>query len=577
MKTFTKILSVLISFAFLLVSLPSIHSLAANDDETTTLISDENSDIVYFNKAELKPGIGEKYKLTLFSKNNVTYSDINYYSDNSNIAAISANGTVTAKSVGTVKVFAETEEGYIAQCTVIVKKKPKSIELNASKLTLGVKESFDLDSYVNSGSGAVVRKYTSSNTSVAKVNGNGIVTAVKTGTVNIKVSCYNGVYTTCAVTVKKAPSSVSLSKTSVTMYMNTKITLKAGIPSGSASKITYSSSNESAATVSSSGVVTPRKKGLTTITAETYNGKVAVCNLKVKVVNYNKAYTSSQVRKDISYLKEKYPNVISVSSIGTTAKGNSIPLVKLGKGSKKALIIGGLHSREHMTVSFTMRCIEDYAAIYSNTTTIYGSYDMKELLDNYTLYIVPMANPDGLDIVNNAQKALYDNSKKSYLYKRNANGVNLNRNFPFLWSKITNGTKISSEDYKGKSAGSEPETKALMNICKNNDFRWMFSMHLQGNNVYWRDSYNGTVSSDEALVNKLNKVCGYIKSSKSTDVNGYGGGFENWFRCEFGKPGFCVELVPVKYGYTYKMSENSDFEKLTVWSKTRYTFVQGML
>ena len=117
----------------------------------------------------------------------------------------------------------------------------------------------------------------------------------------------------------------------------------------------------------------------------------------------------------------------------------------------------------------------------------------------------------------------------------------------------------------------------MMTLCEIHEFEWMYSMHLYGNNIYWRDKVNGVIPGDEALVNKLNKACGFIISPSTTDVNSYGGGFENWFRQTYKKPGFCVELVPLDRNYRYEIERTKDFNNLTNWSKTKYAFIQGMI
>ncbi len=296
-----------------------------------------------------------------------------------------------------------------------------------------------------------------------------------------------------------------------------------------------------------------------------------------KTVNYEKAYTSDKVISDVKSLKRNYRSVIETDVIGYSPKGSPIPLIKLGNGEKKALITAGIHSREYLTISFTMRCVEEYAEAYCSDTGMYGDYDMVKLLDEYTLYIVPMSNPDGLDIVTDKQKTLFDDSYKDETYARNANGVNLNRNFPFAWEQITDSQGPELSTYKGAYAASEPETQALMKLCENNSFEWLYSMHLFGNNVYWRDSENGVIPGDEELADKLSSVCGFYKSPESTDPNGYGGGFENWFRAEFNKPAFCVELVPLEQNYQFEISRTIEFNTLTNWEITRFAFIQGML
>ena len=295
------------------------------------------------------------------------------------------------------------------------------------------------------------------------------------------------------------------------------------------------------------------------------------------IVDFNTAYTYSTLSRVIMGLKIAYPALIKVNNIGFSAMNRKIPIIMLGKGEKKALIVSAIHAREFLTAGFTMRCVEEYAKAYYSESGMYGKYNIKQFLNDFTLFLVPVANPDGLEIVTAEEFTLYDCSRKEETYKRNANGVNLNRNFPFFWEKITDGKDIALENFKGNKKSSEPETQALIKLCKEENFEWMFSMHLKGNNIFWRDEANGEIQGDEKIADKLVSECSYIKSQVTNDVNAYAGGFENWFRSTFGKPAFCIELVPLDKNYNYEPERTNDFENLTNWNKTKYTFLQGMI
>lgn len=457
----------------------------------------------------------------------------------------------------------------------------KSVKLSRTKKSLGVGEKYKLGIISKP---AVQLKYlgakfTSSNSKVASVSYNGTVTAKKTGTAKITIKTANGKKATCIVTVKKAPTVLSLNKKSAIIYMSDKLTLAPVFRSNEASgTIKYSVSNSKIASVSSNGVVTPKMRGTVTVTAKTYNGKTAKCKIIIKIVNYKKAYTPNQVYKDINSLQKAFPDIIEVSTIGKSCKNRDIRLLKVGKGRKKALIVSGIHSREHITISFTMRTVEEYCSAYKSNQK-YGGYDMRKLLGEYTLYIVPMCNPDGTQIANTAETPTKVFSGFSHdEFKCNARNVNLNRNFPFYWSSISDGKVIGTQNYRGISAGSEPETKVLMKLCEKNNFKWMFSMHTLGGGIYWRDSGNGVISGDYKLADELHNKCGYELFPTTTEKVDYGGGFENWFRYKYRKPGFCIEMIPFRCYYlssSYR-GYNKYFDKAIDWSKTRFTFAEAM-
>lgn len=235
------------------------------------------------NKSALDLGIGEKY--TLIVNCDVTNYYREFYSTNNSVATVSDDGTVEAVGVGECSVVCSSSNGIVAVCTITVKNMATSVTLNKSSLSLGVSETFDLNSSIPSDSFAYFRTYSSNDSSVASVSSsNGIVTANKIGSTSIVCKLYNGVYTTCTVTVKNAPTSsnVSLNYSSKTVTVGNSVTISPVFSNSASETISYSSSNTSVATVSSSGKVVAMKEGSTTVTAKMYNGVKKTCSLKVE-------------------------------------------------------------------------------------------------------------------------------------------------------------------------------------------------------------------------------------------------------------------------------------------------------
>ncbi|HOD02306.1 MAG TPA: M14 family zinc carboxypeptidase, partial [Clostridiales bacterium] len=284
-------------------------------------------------------------------------------------------------------------------------------------------------------------------------------------------------------------------------------------------------------------------------------------------IDTSRRYTHSSLNDDINKLASLYPDLISVSTVGKSVNNRAIKLIKLGKGEKKAFACAAIHAREIITSKYIMLCVFEYCEAYKSKTGKYGQYNVKELLEEYTIFIVPCANPDGMEIVGNKKVPNASISSFSrYEYKANTNGVDLNRNFPLAWERINNGiTKPASYDYKGKSSASEPETKCLMSLCKNNSFEFAFSFHITGECVYWGDVYDTTNNNGfRRLAKRLSDLTGFYLTNESNDVNSYGGGFENWFRHTYKKPGFCIELI----SYEHRTSPTTKQAKLSDLSRS---------
>ncbi len=504
-------------------------------------------------------------------------SELHFISEDETVALVDSEGVITAVSCGATRIRISAYGCEVVYFNVEVPLSPSYIKLSAEELKMGVGETHSLgvilpeDSYKE-----IPPNFSSSDESVAQVDKNGIVTAKGKGSCVITATAYSGVSSECAVTVFSAPSKVTVSVGDDFLYAGETVKLKAEVNDGAyCGGYTYKSSNPAVAEVTADGVIKGKGRGSTSIEVSTYNGKKSSCKVSVQIFDYMTPPTSEDVYDAVRYMADFYPELISAEKIGESEKGKDIMLLKLGKGNKKACIVAGLHAKEDIAVVFTMRCVEEYAAAYYSSSGKYGSYNMKKMLDEYTLYIVPTMNPDGLDICNAGEMPLYTNKLTDYereKYKSNANGVNLNRNFPFIWDNVVqdvSGADINT--YKGDRENSESETQAIVKLVEENDFEWMFSMHCKGNFVYWSDAYNKIQKADTKLAYRLQDTCGYGLKGTSPLKN-LGGGLENWFRYKTGNPGFCVELVAPQYS----TEVNKYFAMKTNWVQTRFTFIQGM-
>ncbi len=154
--------------------------------------------------------------------------------------------------------------------------------LNKNSVTLGVGETYTLKGTVDCNAKNCTTKFSTSSSSVVSVSSSGKLTAKKSGTATITYSCSNGAKATCKVTVKSAPKSVSLNKTSITLKVGQPFDLNSKVNTGTASlKRTYTTTDSSVATVKNT-IITAKKAGTATITVKTFNGKTATCKVTVK-------------------------------------------------------------------------------------------------------------------------------------------------------------------------------------------------------------------------------------------------------------------------------------------------------
>ena len=237
---------------------------------------------VKLNKNDITFGIGEKYTLVTTVENG-DISQVAFTTSDRKVATVDNNGKITAVGTGTATITANTYNGLKAKCKVTVKKLADSIKLDKTSITLGVGEQYDFSSSIPNGTAAYFRSYYSDNTAIATVQkSGGLMTAKTAGTTTIRCKLSSGREATCKVTVKSAPSSVTLNYTTSTLKVGQSEAIKVTYNNNAYSfKNKWTSSNTYVATVNSDGKIYAKSLGSTTISYKTYNGKTASFKLTV--------------------------------------------------------------------------------------------------------------------------------------------------------------------------------------------------------------------------------------------------------------------------------------------------------
>ena len=164
------------------------------------------------------------------------------------------------------------------------------------------------------------------------------------------------------------------------------------------------------------------------------------------IVPTNINYSYSILQINLNSLKKLYP-FIEITSSGKSVLGNDIPIIKIGKGEKEVFYSAAIHANEWITSPLLMKFLADYCYTYKNSLNIYG-YSAKQLYESTTIYIMPMINPDGVNLVTGEirpNSSLYSNTKliaNNYQsipfpngWKANIRGVDLNLQFPAGWNE----------------------------------------------------------------------------------------------------------------------------------------------
>lgn len=266
-----------------------------------------------------------------------------------------------------------------------------------------------------------------------------------------------------------------------------------------------------------------------------------------RVVNGKQNYEYDILINDLRNLVTIYPFIQS-SSIGNSVLGRTIPEVLVGNGSKRVHYNGSFHANEWITTPIIMTFLNDYLLSLTNQTSIRG-------LNTYPLYqqamlsIVPMVNPDGVNLVINGPTEAepyrsrvieWNNGSMDFSgWKANFNGVDLNDQFPAKWEaeRDRNPKTPGPRDYGGEAPLTEPEAIAMADLTRRRDFARVLAFHTQGEVIYWGFE-NMEPPESEVLVNEFGRVSGFtpVKSLESY------AGYKDWFIQDWRRPGFTVEL-----------------------------------
>lgn len=296
-------------------------------------------------------GIGESYTAveTTNSGSYANAANLKWTSSNSKVAAVTKDQTtnkavIAAKGVGTAVITIKTYNGKTASATVTVKKAPTKVNLNAANVTLGIGEEFDFNSSVPEGQASSVIDYSSSNTKIvtSKISG-GVSKGISKGTAYVTAKAYNGVSAKAKVTVKDAPSKVTLSVSSATLGVGEKLTVSENTPSGTyanAANLSWTSSNTLVAKVikgsGNKAEITAVGTGTAKITIKLYNGKTASANITVKNAPDSMKLSASSLNLGVgeAYTISEYTNSGSYASAPTIKWSSSnTNVVSVTKGS----------------------------------------------------------------------------------------------------------------------------------------------------------------------------------------------------------------------------------------------------
>lgn len=231
---------------------------------------------------------GEKTSLTAAVFPSDAYNKgVHWVTDATNIVTVDQEGNITAVAGGTAIITAITDDGgFVSQCEVTVTVPAKGVSLvnGDTAATVGQTVEFECSFDPSDATNKDV-VWGSSLPEVAKIDENGVATALKTGETVISVTSNDGGYTASAIlTVTNPVRGVTLNEQTVSMCVGDEFTLKHTVTPSDADNtdVVYSSNALDVAKVSENGVVTAINTGTAVITVRTVDGDfTATCTVNV--------------------------------------------------------------------------------------------------------------------------------------------------------------------------------------------------------------------------------------------------------------------------------------------------------
>ena len=275
----------------------------------------------------------------------------------------------------------------------------------------------------------------------------------------------------------------------------------------------------------------------------------------MEIVKTDVPMTAQLCSQTILELVKAYP-FLRTELLTETAFGRKIRTLVLGRGKRKVIYTATHHANEWITTPLLLKFAEEFAQTMESGGKLFD-VEAKRLSDAVTVYMVPMVDPDGVDLVTGAiseGEGQYEIARRMAAdypqipfpdgWKANLLGVDLNLQYPAGWLqareiKFSQGyTRPGPRDYVGRAPLSQRESRALAGYTQYIDPDLVLAYHTQGKEIYWQFD-DIEIEGARELGERLAAVSGYTLTEPA-EVSSFAG-YKDWFIKVFRRPGFTVE------------------------------------
>lgn len=256
----------------------------------------------------------------------------------------------------------------------------------------------------------------------------------------------------------------------------------------------------------------------------------------------------SEVEARLLEYAAKYPEIAQIQKMGESLEKRPIWAIKISDNVAQkeldepvAFFNGMHHAREVMTPEVTMDIVDYLLSNYLSDEKV------RHWVDSNEIWIVPMFNVDG----NNKMWSGDSMWRKNV---RDGHGVDINRNYPYAWNTCRGSSGNTwAQDYRGKSAGSEPETQAMMNFATMIRPVVSISYHSYSELVIYpygcKPKRAETAAVVENIGKEIGKLLNYTSGTSWETLYSVDGGDIDWFYNELQIIPYVIEVSSDREGF----------------------------
>ena len=274
------------------------------------------------------------------------------------------------------------------------------------------------------------------------------------------------------------------------------------------------------------------------------------------IVNTTVPITAASCDQMIREIVNTYP-FCRTELLTTTAFQRPVRTLVIGQGPRKVIYSAAHHANEWITALVLLKFSEELARAIQEDGEILD-INARQLAETATIYMVPMVDPDGVDLVvgqigpgdlqfDFARRLAQDYPQIPFPegWKANLLGVDLNLQYPADWLqareiKVSQGfTRPGPRDYVGRAPLNQFESRALAGYTEVIDPALVLAYHSQGKEIYWQfQDYD--VPGARELGEEFANLSGYELAD--APFNSSFAGYKDWFIQQFRRPGYTVEV-----------------------------------